>query len=110
MQLFQDVPFDDREAFDDFTLALSVNHRHIAAIMFPAGKVYEVYPLNVRFEHAKDWQQNLQQELQSIFTLNGLTGLPDLSGADLRNEEEFDDFMDQLIFVEAKINLFLGIQ
>ncbi len=106
---FQDIPPDDDEAFDDFKFNLQVNHDRIAQKMYASSLFYKTYPLIDADQHNKDWQQNLQQELGSIFSLLNLTGLPDFSGTDLDKEDEFQDFMQQLIFVEARINVQLGI-
>lgn len=106
---FQDTPFDDAAAFDDFKMSLQQNHNKIAQKLFAQSKFYKTYPLVDSVEHQKDWQQNLQQELQSIYALIPLTGLADFSGADLSKQDEFEDFMNLLIFVERRINVQLGI-
>lgn len=109
MSIFNDVPFDDVAALDDFKLALQVNHNTIAQRLFAQSKFYDTYPLIDSLEHAQDWQQTLQAELQSIYAAIGFTGLPDLSGADLSREEDFDVFFDQLVDVERRINVALDI-
>lgn len=106
---FQDIPFDDQDAFNDFKFALQANHDTIAQRMFANSKFYKVYPLYDSVEHSKDWQQNLQQELSSIYSLLNLTGLPDFASTDLHRQEDFEDWMQQLIFVENTINANLGI-
>lgn len=106
---FQDIPADDEEAFEDFKFNLQLNHDRIAQKMYAASLFYKTYPLIDGVKSNKDWQQNLQQELGSIFSLLNLTGLPDISGTDLDKEDEFTDFMQQLIFVEARVNVQLGI-
>lgn len=106
---FQDILYDDEEAFDDFALALQLNHNRIAQVEFAASKFYKTYPLADVGSNKKDWQQNLQQELQSIFTLNNMTGLPDLASADLDREDDFNDWMQGLIFAELRVNTQLGI-
>lgn len=111
LEPFQDIQFEDDEGFEEFKLALQLNHDKIARVMFSMTPplTYKTYPLIESNRSSQDWQQNLQQELQSIYTLNGLTGLPDFSGADLSREGEFEDVLQQLIFVERKINAALGI-
>lgn len=109
LQPYQDLQQGDTDGFEDFLLALQLNHNRIAQAMFTAGNVYNTYPLIVREAGVQDWQQTLQQELQSIYTLNGLNGLPDLSGSDLSQPEDFETFMQLLIQVEARINSALGI-
>lgn len=109
LEAFQDIPFDDHEAFEDFRLSLQMNHDKIAQVMFAAGQLYKTYPLIDSPEHSKDWQQNLQQELQSIFTLRNLTGLPDFASVDLDRQDDFEDFMQLLINVERQVNQNLGI-
>ena len=104
-----DTPPGDEEAFSDFTLVLGLAHNRIAAVMFENSLVYATYPIMDGTIGNTDWLQNLQQELQSIFTLLDLTGLPDFSGVDLRKDDEFEDFMLQLQQVEARINATLGI-
>lgn len=104
-----DTPFDDEDAFADFTFVLNLNHRKIAQVMFENLLVYDTYPLADGKLGDKDWLQNLQQELQSIFAKLELTGLPDFSSVDLRKEDEFEDFMLQLEQVESNINHTLGI-
>ena len=106
---FQDVQFGDEGAFDDFRMALQINHTKIASVMFAQDLVYQTYPLISSVRHTKDWQQLLQQELSSIFSLNNITGLPDFSGADLDEETQFQDFMQSLVAVEVRINALLGI-
>jgi hypothetical protein len=106
---FQDIQYDDTEALDDFKCSLQINHDKIAQIMFKGGLAYKTFPLIDSGEHQKDWQQNLQQELGSIFKLLNLTGLPDLASADLNREDDFSDFMDGLIQVEITVNKTLGI-
>lgn len=106
---FQDIEHDDNGAFDDFKMSLQINHDRIAQKMYAAGLFYKTYPLIDSVAYNQDWQQNLQQELGSIYALLELNGLPDLSGADLDRAEEFNDFMQQLVFVERRINAFLGI-
>lgn len=107
---FQDIEFDDREAFDDFKTCLQINHTRIAQKMFSAGLIYKTYPLIDGVEYNKDWQQNLQQELASIYALLDLSGLPDLSGSDLDREDDFEVFMQVLIQTEGVINQVLNIQ
>ncbi len=106
---FQDIEFDDKESFDDFKMNLQINHDRIAQKMYEAGLLYSTYPLIDGVEFNKDWQQNLQQELDSIYTLLGLTGLPDLSGSDLDREDDFEVFMQVLIQTEETINQTLNI-
>lgn len=106
---FQDIEYDDNEALDDFKMSLQLNHDKIAQVMFASSKFYKVFPLIDSAQHNKDWQQNLQQELNSIFTLLNLTGLPDLASADLTRADDFSDFMDGLIQVEIRVNNQLGI-
>jgi hypothetical protein len=107
--VFQDVEFGDDGAFDDFKMVLQFNHQKIAQVMFNADLVYATYPLIDNVRHTKDWQQNLQQELSSIYHLLGLTGLPDFSGADLDQEGDFQDFMQALCSIETRVNAVLGI-
>lgn len=111
MQLgqFQDLLSTDDEGFDDFKMNLQINHDRIAQKMFAVGFVYKTYPLIDSVRSNQDWQQNLQQELVSIYSLLGLTGLPDFSGTDLDNDGEFQDFLQQLVFVETRVNAELGI-
>lgn len=106
---FQDIPFDDQEAMDDFRMALQANHDRIAQKMYANSKFYKTYPLIDTVEHSKDWQQNLQQELGSIYTLLNLNGLPDFASTDLSREDDFQDWVQQLIFVETTINANLQI-
>lgn len=106
---FQDIPFGDDAAFADFQMSLQINHVRIAQKLFAAGKVYSTYPLIDSEQHNQDWQQNLQIELSSIFSLIPMTGLPDFSNADLSQDGEFQDFMQQLCFVEARVNAQLNI-
>lgn len=108
--VMQDIEFGDDAAFDDFKNVLQMNHVSIARKMFAADLFYKTYPLIDSVKHSKDWQQNLQQELGSIYTLLNLTGLPDFSGADLNQEGDFQDFMQSLVAVEVKVNAVLGIQ
>lgn len=110
MAIFQDTPFDDREAFDDFKMALQTNHNTIAQRLFSVGKIYNTYPLIDSIEHSQDWQQTLQTELQSIYMAIGFSGLPDLSGSNLSDAEDFETFMQLLINVERRINVALNIQ
>lgn len=109
LQEFQDTPFDDAEAFDDFRMSLQLNHDRIAAKMFSLSLFYKTYPLIERDASNKDWQQNLQQELGSIYKLLGMTGLQDFSGVDLDEEGEFSDFMQLLVMAEGRVNSVLGI-
>lgn len=109
LQPFQDIEYDDNEALDDFKMSLQLNHDKIAQVMFENGNIYKTFPLIDSTQHNKDWQQNLQQELGSIFTLLDLNGLPDLASADLTREDDFSDFMDLLIQTEGTINMTLGI-
>lgn len=106
---FQDIEYDDQAQFDDFKMNLQINHDRIAQKMFDAGLVYKTYPLIDSVEYNKDWQQNLQQELDSIYTLLNLTGLPDLSGSDLNQEDDFEVFMQVLLQTEEVINRTLEI-
>lgn len=106
---FQDIPTSDSDGFDDFKFNLQVNHDTIAQRMFALNLVYKTYPLVDSLRHTKDWQQNLQQELGSIFSLLGMSGLPDFASVDLDREEDFHDFLQQLVFVERRINATLGI-
>lgn len=107
---WQDIPFGDPEAMEDFRLSLQLNHNKIAQKMFAANLLYKTYPLIDADEHNKDWQQNLQQELGSVYTLLNLTGLPDISGTDLTKENDFQTFMQLLVFAEGRVNAVLGIQ
>ena len=107
---FVDTPFDDQAAFDDFKMSLQINHNKIAQKMFANGDIYKTYPLIDSVQYNKDWQQNLQQELGSIFALLEINGLPDISGADLDREDDWSVFFQTLIQVEATINSTLGIQ
>lgn len=106
---FQDIPASDDDAFDDFKFNLQLNHDRIAQKMYAASLFYKTYPLIDGVRSNQDWQQNLQQELGSIFKLLNLTGLPDFSGTDLSREDEFQDFLQQLVFVERRINVQLQI-
>lgn len=106
---FQDTPFDEPEMMNDFRLALQLNHDKIAQVMFASSQLYKTFPLIDSDEHTKDWQQNLQQELNSIYRLLGMTGLPDLSGSDLSQQDDFETFMQLLIFSEQRVNAVLGI-
>lgn len=109
LQPFQDVEYDDAESMEDFKMSLQINHDKIAQVMFGNSLFYKTFPLIDSAQHNKDWQQNLQQELTSIFTLLDLNGLPDLASADLNREDDFSDFMDLLIQTEGTINRTLGI-
>ncbi len=106
---FQDIPPDEPESFDDFKFNLQLNHDRIAQKMFAANLIYKTYPLIDSQRHNKDWQQNLQQELSSIFALLGINGLPDFSSTDLEEPGDFQDFMQQLVFVESRLNAILQI-
>lgn len=106
---FQDLLSTDDEGFEDFKFNLQVNHDRIAQKMFAQSLFYKTYPLVDSVRSSQDWQQNLQQELGSIFSLLGMTGLPDFSGTDLNDDGQFQDFMQQLVFVEARVNAQLGI-
>lgn len=104
-----DTPFDDDDAFADFTLVLGLAHERIAQVMFANSLFYKTYPLMDWKPENRDTIQNLQQELGSIFGLLNLSGLPDFSGVDLKKQDEFEDFMLQLQQVETTINAQLGI-
>lgn len=103
------TPFDDDDAFKDFTLALGLNHSKIASVMYSQSLFYQTYPLKTWESWNRDTLQNLQTELRSIYTLLNFDGLPDFSGVDLRKEDEYEDFMLQLQQVETRINQRLGI-
>lgn len=107
---FTDIAFDEPEALEDFRFALQTAHDKIASVLFKQGKVYHTYPLIDADGSNKDWQQNLQSELSSIYSLLGFTGLPDFAGADLNQENDFTDFLLSLQLVERRINAQLGIQ
>lgn len=109
LQPFQDTQYDDEDGLDDFRLALQLNHDKIYAKMAALGLPYQTYPLIDNSGHNKDWQQNLQTELQSIYSRLNITGIPDLSGSDLSKQEEFEDFMQLLVQIETGLNKRLGI-
>ena len=106
---FQSIEFEDNDGFDDFKMNLQLNHTRIAQVMFAQGLVYQTYPLIDSVEHNKDWQQNVQKELGSIYALLDLSGLPDLAGSDLSKEEDWDTFFQVLVQVELNINFVLDI-
>lgn len=110
LQPYQDTPFDDDDAFMDFQMALQLNHDTIAQRMFANGDFYKTYPLIDEPWNVKDWQLTLQQELNSIYALLEMTGLPDLASADLEREQDFSDFMQLLVNAEARVNAALGIK
>lgn len=106
---FSDLPFDDEDAFADFQLAHGLAHDRIAAAMYALSKVYNTYPLMEEPSKDKDWLLTHQSEHESIFTLLGMTGLPDLTTVDLSKQDEFDDWMLLHRQIHERINATLGI-
>src|ERR1700741_1687447 len=104
-----DVPFGDRDAFYDFMLAHGIAHKKIALVMFANDDQYDTYPLfDTPFEDT-DWRLTHQSEHQSIYTLLGLQGLPDLARVDFDDQEQYEDWFLQHRLVHEIINAALGI-
>ena len=106
---FSDMEFDDERAFEDFQLSHGLAHQKIAQVMFGNSNFYTTYPLFETPGQDRNWLLVHQAEHQSIFNLLGMTGLPDLATVDLKDEDQFDDWMQQHDDVHRRINAALGI-
>lgn len=109
VSVWQDTPFDDKEAFDDFILVHAIVHDKIAAVMYGQDLQYTTYPLLDTPDYNRDWMLTHQQEHQSIYNLLGLSGLPDFATTDLSEEGPYQDFMLLHTQVHQQIGLALGI-
>lgn len=103
------IPFDDPEAFEDFSLAHGMAHQKIAEVMYAQDLQYDTYPLMDTPDKDTDWKLTHYTEHQSIYFLLELAGLPDLATVDFHKEDEFNDWFFQHQQVHAIINAALGI-
>lgn len=103
------MPPDDDDAFADFSLIHALSHDRIAKAMYANANYYTTYPLYETPDHDHDWLLNHQAEHQSIFTLLGMTGLPDLATVDLTKPEEREDWLLLHMQIHQRINAALNI-
>lgn len=106
---FTDIPYDDQDAQADFLMVNQLALDRIAQRMYAAGLVYNTYPHADPPGVDQDWMLNIQTELESIFTLLEITGLPDFSSSDWHKEDEFNDWMLSYRQVIERVNAILGI-
>lgn len=108
MTIFTDVPFGNRDAFDDFLFANSQAHHDIAAKLEQSGKAIDSFPLT-EVGDPKDWLAVHNDMHQQEFNSLGLTGLPDLSEFDLADRKQYDDFMYLHAAAHQTVNNALGL-
>lgn len=104
-----DTPFDEPDAFADFALSHGLAHDKIAAVMYGNGNTYVTYPLYDTVTYERDWLLDHQAEHESIYSLLGLSGLPDLATVDMKKPDEYSDWLLQHQQVHVVLNSVLGI-
>ena len=107
--VYSDLQADDTEAFAGFALAHGMSHEQILDAIALSGDAIPHYPYFEVTQWDQDWLQNHQSEHQAIYTVLGLTGLPDLASVDLKNDNELKTWMDLHQQVHYNINLALGL-
>ena len=105
-----DVPFDSKSEWQVFMLEHALQHGDIYAGIVAKGKNMTIFPLIDATEpNDHDWLNNHQLEHQEIYDILGLSGLPDLSSADLSKQDQWQTWHDQHRDVHSLINSVLGI-
>ena len=115
MELVGMVPYGDVEALRTFLGEHAIAHTGIDQAMIDT---YSIDPLNVPLEGNveqfmgganTDWLLAHYQVHLNIAAYLGTTGLPDLADVDLKNEQQFNDWMDAHNAEHQKINVYLNL-
>lgn len=108
MMTFVDTPFGDQDAFKDFLFNNSRAHHDVATKLEQMGHSIDAYPLTDMSDE-NDWKEIHNQTHQQEFSLLGLIGLPDLSEVDLKDEQQYDDWMQAHADAHFAVNTALGL-
>ena len=109
------VPYGDSDSLTTFLGEHTIAHNGIDEAMID---LLGIDPINVPLEtnieqflggRNTDWLLTHYQVHTNISAILGLTGLPDLADVDLKDEQQFYDWMDAHNAEHQKINLILGL-
>ena len=103
-----DAPFGNQEAFNDFLGQHDLAHTTIASTMARKGSVLNVVPLADTPVDNKDWLLDHYSTHVEIGRYIGQS-VPDISSVDLKNEEQYLDWMLLHAQLHEQINAALGI-
>lgn len=108
MTLYSNTEFGNKDAMNDFLFANSLSHHEIANAIQLQGKTINSVPIG-DMGNPEDWLLSHYQVHQQEFEQLGLSGLPDLSVLDFKDQFQFYDWMQLHSSVHFLVNQTLGL-
>jgi hypothetical protein len=108
MSIYTDMPFDDKEAKKSFLLDNSLSHALIGKTLEQLGKSINAYPLN-EMGNEKDWLNNHNDLHHQELILVGINQDIDLADVDMKDKQQWYDWMQQHALIHNYVNSALGI-